>query len=166
MIAVYGGTAGAVPLEGGGAAGSHSSNPDAGNGDADREYVEVDDTTTTRLTNFADGSAGASDSCQVHAMGNSGCGFVKLKLTACSAANGNGACLDTASSEPHYTDASGKRWTMLALGGSSAQLTSGQADGILDLDLTLSLTDGSTSRELAVHAHVCACIVATLVPCR
>jgi len=162
---VDGGTAGSVPLEGS-AAGSISSNPDGGSAAADSEYVEVHDTPTTQLTKLADASVDASDTCQIHATGTSSCGRVNLKLSACAADNGAGACLDTASSEPHYTDASGKRWTMLALSGSSAQLMGEQADGIVDLDLTLSLSAGSTSREIAVRAHVCARIVAILAPCR
>jgi len=165
MTVVYGGAAGTVLLDGG-AGGSFSSNPDGGNADANSEYVEVDDTTTTRLTNLSDANVDANASCQIHATGTSGCGVVNLRLSACSTASGAGACLDTASSEPHYTAATGKRWTMLTLTGSSAQLKSDQADSIVDLDLTLSLSDGSTSRELAVHARVCARIVATLVPCR
>jgi hypothetical protein len=87
-------------------------------------------------------------------------------LSACSAPNGGGVCLDTASTERHYTDPSGKRWTRLTFGGNSAQPNGEQADGIVDLDLTLALTEDSTSRELAVHAHVCARIVPILVVCR
>lgn len=159
------GTAGAVSLEGG-AVGSHSSDSGGSDAGAGSEYVEVHDTTTTRLTYLTNASVEEGDSCPVHATGSSGCGFVDLRLSACGALSGSGACLDTASTEPYYTDSSGKRWTMLTLGGRSDQLNGEQADGIVDLDLKLSLSDGATSRELAVRAHVCARIVATLVPCK
>ena len=59
------------------------------------------------------------------------------------------------------------RWTMLTLSGSSSQLNAaGQAQGMADLDLTLEFGSDSTARQLAVHAHVCADIVAVLKPCK
>lgn len=138
---------------------------DGGSGGAAQAatYVDISDTTTVRLTYGADASDG---SCQIRATGRSSCGVVNLSLSACSERNGGGVCLDTASPEPHYTDSSGKRWTMLALTGKSAQPNGEAAEGVVDLDLTLSLGSDSTFHELAVHAHVCASISATLIPCK
>ena len=70
----------------------------------------------------------------------------------------------TEDTESHYTDASGKRWTMLTLSGSSSQPNAPQGHGMADLDLTLELGSESTYRELAVHAHVCADISRVLIP--
>lgn len=130
-------------------------------------YVDISDTTTVRLTYGADASSGSSDgTCQIRAIGRSSCGFVHLSFSACSEPNGGGVCLDTASAEPHYTDSSGTRWTMLSLTGKSAQPNGEAADGLVDLDLTLALGSESTYHELPVHAHVCASISATQIPCK
>jgi hypothetical protein len=164
-----GGVAGAVSVgESGapGAAGSLCSARPLGC-DTSATYVDVSDTTTVRLAYAADASATkGNEACQIVATGSSGCGFLNLSLSACSAPNGAGVCLDTASAEPHYTDASGKRWTMLDLSGSSSQPNVAQAQGMADLDLTLALGSESTYHELAVHMHVCADISAVLKPCK
>jgi len=52
------------------------------------------------------------------------------------------------------------------LSGNTAQPNGAQTEGLVDLDLTLSLSDNSTFPTLAVHAHVCASIAGTLVICR
>lgn len=169
LNAGIGGSAGALAAGNGGAPGSAGSlcpvHPLAC--DASATYVDVSDTTTVRLAYTADASADeGSDACPILATGASKCGFISLRFSACSAPGGEGVCLDTASAEPHYTDASGKRWTMLTLDGNSSQLSTPQVQGVADLDLTLELGSESTYRELPVHAHVCADIVAVSVPCR
>jgi hypothetical protein len=174
-----GGAAGAA-LDAGGAGGAGGAGAPADAGpalcsarplgcDTSAQYVDISDTQTLRLAYPADPSCGACDrTCQLFASGSSGCGNFDLSLAACSAPNGGGACLDTASTERSYTDASGKRWTTLGFGGSSAQLKGEQAEGVVDLDLTLLLSDNATTRELPVHAHVCASIVpsGSLVVCK
>lgn len=135
--------------------------------DAGATYVDVSDSTIVRLAYTTDPTSDPSnEACRIFATGVSSCGVVRLNLSACSAPNGDGVCLDTGSTEPHYTDASGKRWTMLSLSGSSSQPGGPQANGMVDLDLTLSLGSDSTYHELAVHAHVCADISAILPPCK
>jgi len=130
-------------------------------------YVDVSDTTTVRLGYTVDASSDQGDeTCQILASGVSRCGTLNLSLSACSAPHGDGVCLDTLSTDPHYTDASGKRWSLPTLNGSSSQVPAGQAEGMVDLKLLLTLGSGSTYRELAVTAHVCADISATLVPCK
>jgi hypothetical protein len=55
---------------------------------------------------------------------------------------------------------------MAALYGSSTQ--SGATDptpNVLDLDLTLTISDGTTTRDLPAHVHTCGDIRFTLVPC-
>ena len=160
-----GGAAGTISASDGGAPGAAGSGCSALPLDCDvgATYVDVSDSTVVRLGYTADAR---NEACRILATGVSSCGVVHLDLSACSAPNGDGVCLDTASTEPHYTDASGKRWTMLSLIGSSSQLGDAQAGGVVDLDLTLALGSDSTYHELAVHAHVCADIVGILIPCK
>jgi len=168
LDADIGGSAGALLVARGGAAGAAGSlcTGDQLGCDTGAAYVDVSDTETVRLAYFADIDQAASDgTCHIVATGSSACGFVKLSFSACSAPNGAGVCLDMTSNERHYTDASGKRWTMLSLGGSSALLKDTEVEGVVDLDLTLTLGEDSTYREVAVHVHACARIVPTLVPC-
>src|SRR6478736_435348 len=163
-----GGSAGVLSVAQGAAAGAAGSLCSAQPAcDTSAAYVDVSDTATVRLAYFADTDPGASDgTCHVVATGVSGCGVVNLSLSACSAPNGAGVCLDMASSERHYTDGSGTLWNVLRLSGSSSQLKGEQAEGVVDLDLTLALGSDSTYHELAAHVHACARIVPTLIPCK
>lgn len=164
-----GGAAGALSGGAFGAAGSAESlcAPRPSGCDTSATYVDVSDTTTVRLAYPNDASSDTNnDACPILATGVASCGLVHLSFSACSSPGGDGVCLDTASTEPHYTDASGMRWTMLTLSGSSSQLQGGQAEGMVDLELVLARGSESTYRELAVHAHVCAVVSGILTPCK
>lgn len=163
-----GGVTGVLPASDGGAAGASGTlcvAPPLGC-EPSATYVDVSDAKTTKRLAYDATSGSSSEACPILATGVSRCGFFNLRLSACSAPNGGGTCLDTASNEPHYIDSSGKRWTMLDLAGSSAQLNGVEAEGLVDLDLTLAVGSDATYQELAVHAHVCASISAVLIPCR
>jgi len=105
--------------------------------------------------------------CGLWAQGVSVCGSLDLTLSACSEPNGQGVCLDTTGSEAHYTDASGKRWPMPQLLGDTNAMGSDQANGAVDLNLDLSLPNGSGgARHLPVSVHLCAWIVPSGVVCK
>jgi len=105
--------------------------------------------------------------CGLWAQGVSGCGSLHLTLSACSEPGGQGVCLDMTGSDPHYTDAAGKRWPMPQLLGDTNSTGSEQANGAVDLNLDLSLPNGSGgTRHLPVTVHLCALIEGVLVLCK
>jgi hypothetical protein len=121
-------------------------------------YVELDgDGPPMRLAYPSDSGCGvcSAGSCEIWAIDNDTCGPpAGISLSVCAGPAHALPCLDTVSYPPRYTDQSGKTW-------SSASLTTGVRDAgatsgpILDLDVTLSLSDGSSTLELAGHVRVC-----------
>ena len=81
--------------------------------------------------------------CELSATGSASCGYVHLQLPGCAGAGP--PCLDTTAVAPYYVDASGKTWSVLSFSG-AALTTTGAA--LLESDLTLTLSDGSVTREL------------------
>jgi hypothetical protein len=153
--------AGAPPVDGG--ASCFAPPPGC---DASEEFIEISDTPSVRLAyGGGDCPAECNGACRISASGQTNCGFVRLSFVACSAPNHGGVCLSTVPGSALYTDAAGKAWEMPSLTGDSAQLDGQPSGGVIDLDLELGISDGSLSRTLAVHAHVCADLVATLRPC-
>jgi hypothetical protein len=63
----------------------------------------------------------------------------------------------------YYVDADGKHWSVEALSG---QCDRTAFPSLLDVDLTLELTDGAVTRSLPAHARVCADLRAVLRPCK
>jgi hypothetical protein len=65
--------------------------------------------------------------------------------------------------QPYYVDAGGKSWSVVALQGQAVTAT---GPTTLDADLTLTLADGTSTRELSAHVNVCADVNTTLVICK
>lgn len=134
-------------------------------------YVQIDDEPATRLTVPYDSDCAScwvacedcSFTCELSATGVNRCGVVSLKLAACAGGDQTPPCLDTVAEHPYYVDARGKSWSVVALQG-RAVVEAGPTT--LDADLTLTLGDGTTTRELSAHVSVCADVDSTLVICK
>jgi hypothetical protein len=134
-------------------------------------YVQIDDEPATRLTVPYDSICAScwvpcedcSFECELSAIGVNRCGVVSLKLAACAGRDQAPPCLETLGDQPHYIDAGGKSWSVVALQGQAVTPT---GPSTLDADFTLTLADGTTARELSAHVRVCADVNTTLVPCK
>jgi hypothetical protein len=71
--------------------------------------------------------------------------------------------LDTVVADPYYVDRSGKRWSVVSLGGMTDFSSS---PGELAAGLVLDLRDGASTRSLAASVRVCADLGFTLVICK
>ena len=134
-------------------------------------YVQIDDEPATQLTVPYDSICAScwvpcedcSFECELSAIGVNRCGLVMLRLAACAGGDQTPPCLDTVGEQPYYVDAGGKSWSVVALQG---QALTAAGPTTLDADLTLTLRDGATTRELSAHVRVCADVDTTLVPCK
>lgn len=101
--------------------------------------------------------------CELWGYGVTGCGSVGVILAACAGSDGKPPCVDTV--QKKYIDENGQVWNAL-LAGSSAQITeSDYSSSVVDVDLTLTITRGTTTREYGVHAHFCGDLRSTLIAC-
>jgi hypothetical protein len=134
-------------------------------------YVQIDDERATQLTVPYDSRCAScwvpcedcSFECELSAIGVSRCGVVMLRLAACAGGDQAPPCLDTREETAYYVDAGGKSWSVVALQGLAVTTT---GPSTLDADLTLTLRDGATTRELSAHVRVCADVTTNLVPCK
>lgn len=103
--------------------------------------------------------------CELWSFANASCGTINVTLSACAGPDGTPPCLDTLAMT--YVDRSGKTWRSAVLTGSSEQpcVTPGPFTTILDLDLTLTIYDGTTTRELPAHVRSCGDVRFTAIPC-
>lgn len=132
-------------------------------------FVDIQDGGTVHLAFPSDAGCGtcAENTCQLWSFAVAACGTMDVILSACAGPDGSPPCLDTASSiAGSYVDPNGKTWTWASLRGSDPQFGGGDAAaGLLDLDLTLTISDGTTSRALPVHSFTCGDIRRTGLPC-
>lgn len=101
--------------------------------------------------------------CELYCTGTSSCGWITLEVAVCAGEDQTPPCLNTLGEDRYYVDADGKRWSVETLSGQS-DLTA--FPSLLDVDLTLELTDGAITRALPTHARVCAGLSAVLRPCK
>jgi hypothetical protein len=134
-------------------------------------YVSIEgDGAPLRLAYPKDPSCGTctGTTCELWGRAHGSCGFIGVDLAVCAGPDGSPPCLDTSSVPESYIDRNGKTWSQVSLGGDSSQpgaITTEASVLLLDLDLTLTISDGASTRALPVHVHACGDIIKTLPPC-
>jgi len=141
-------------------------------GIAGRSYVAIQDgPSTAQLSVPIDAACAAcrvpcedcAVACEVYASGTASCGRVTLEVAVCAGEDQTPPCLNTLDGDRSYVDADGKHWSVEGLSGECDVTT---FPSVLDVDLTLELSDGAAARSLPAHARVCAELSPVLRPCK
>jgi hypothetical protein len=121
------------------------------NCDGLESYVDISgDGDPIRLAYPMDPSCGTcgNTSCQIWGRYSICCSTCDLTFAACAGPDGAGPCLDFHNCG-RYVDRDAKTWmaTLVPL--------SLESDAPLDLQATATVTDGTTTRSLSIHIHIC-----------
>jgi hypothetical protein len=114
-------------------------------------YVDiVGDGDPIRLAYPMDPTCGAcgATSCQIWGRYSVCCSSCDLTFAACAGPDGAGPCLDFQECG-RYVDRDGKTWLAALMPESLNN------NAPLDLQASVTITDGTTMRSLAVHIHIC-----------
>jgi hypothetical protein len=122
------------------------------NCDGLESYVDIiGDGDPIRLAYPMDPSCGTcgNTGCQIWGRYDTCCGGCDVAFAACDGPDGAGPCLDFQECG-RYVDRDGKTWMAAIVPVSLDNYAP------LDLQASVTLTDGTTTRSLSVHIHICA----------
>jgi hypothetical protein len=113
-----------------------------------------------RLAYPMDPTCGACNDtgCQIWGRYGVCCGVCEVRFAACAGPDGAAPCLDFHDCG-RYLDRSGKSWLATIV----PESLNNQAP--LDLQASVTITDGTTTRSLSVHIHICGAALLCLVIC-
>ncbi len=131
------------------------------NCDGMESYVDIiGDGAPIRLAYPMDSSCGTcgTTSCQIWGRYATCCSSCEVTFAACAGPDGAGPCLDFHDCG-RYVDRDGKTWM--------ATLVPVSLDGNapLDIQATVIITDGTTTRSLSTHIHICGSTDYCLILC-
>lgn len=121
------------------------------NCDGQESYVDIiGDGDPIRLVYPMDSSCGTCGSagCQIWGRYSVCCASCDVRFAACAGSDGAGPCLDFHDCG-RYFDRTGKSWLAAMMPESL------NSNGPLDLQASVTITDGTTTRSLSVHVHIC-----------